>query len=121
MRREGSEADFEAGLRPLAESYMFPICSTREGARDGQFPHPSGRNVNTRILQLKRYRALPSAGSRTLFFATPSTDRRHPSMFYRPDDVPEFDGDTGWFLAERVTGGWRIVRRVQEDGGPWPD
>jgi hypothetical protein len=77
--------------------------------------------MKTRILQLKRYRNLPSAGSGTLYFATKSTDRRHPSLFFDPSEVPEFDGEEAWFLAERITGGWRIARRVQETGEPWPD
>jgi hypothetical protein len=77
--------------------------------------------VRTRILKLERSRSLPNDGSRTLFFVSQSTDRRHPSLFFRPDEVPEVDGDEGWFLAERVIGGWRIARRVQENVKPWPD
>jgi hypothetical protein len=77
--------------------------------------------VRTRNLHLKRYRNLPNDGSRTPFLASRTTDRRHPSLFFRPHEVPEIDGDAGWFLAERVIGGWRIARRVQETGEPWSD
>ncbi|MDB5481557.1 MAG: hypothetical protein JWO83_2610 [Caulobacteraceae bacterium] len=66
-------------------------------------------------------RNLPNAGSATQFFATRSTDRRHRPLFFDPDEVPDFDGEEASLLAERIKGGWRIVRRVQENGEPWPD
>lgn len=43
-------------------------------------------------------------------------------MFFSPEQVPEFEGDTAWFEAERVPKkGWRIVRRVDELGRPYEE
>ncbi len=72
--------------------------------------------MNTRRFQLKRFRSLADAGGETLFFRATGGDRRHPMPFFRPEDVPAFEGDTAWFLAERTPrGGWRIVRRIHPD------
>jgi len=65
--------------------------------------------VRTRIFELKRQRFLQNAGGGS----------RHPTKFWRPEEVPEFEGDRAWFEAQWVTGcGWRIQRRVDENGRP---
>jgi hypothetical protein len=72
--------------------------------------------MERRTFQLKRFRSLPEAGARTLFFRAMGGDRRHPPPFFGADDVPPFDGDMAWFMAERAPGrAWRIVRRVHPD------
>jgi hypothetical protein len=78
--------------------------------------------MNRRTLQLKRFRGQLGAGGETLFFRAMGGDRRHPMPFFSPEDVPAFDGDLAWFLAERAPGRrWRIVRRVHSDGEPWTE
>jgi hypothetical protein len=73
--------------------------------------------MRSRRFKLIRYRNLPEAGGRTLFFRADGGDRRHPAPFFRPHEVPEFDGDSAWFEAERIRGGggWRILRRIPDD------
>ncbi len=69
--------------------------------------------MERRKFQLKRFRSLAQAGGETLFFRALGGDRRHPMPFFRAEEVPVFDGDIAWFLAERAPrGGWRIVRRI---------
>ena len=78
--------------------------------------------MKTRVFELKRFRSLPEAGGETLFFHAAGGDRRHPMPFFSPEEVPAFDGDIAWFLAERAPRrGWRIVRRVGPDGEPYAD
>ncbi len=73
--------------------------------------------METRIFQLKRFRSLAEAGGDTLFFRALGGDRRHPAPFFRAEEVPAFDGEIAWFLAERAPWrGWRIVRRIHPDG-----
>ncbi len=65
---------------------------------------------------MKRFRGLAEAGGETLFFRALGGDRRHPMPFFRAEEVPAFDGEIAWFLAERVPRrGWRIVRRIDAD------
>jgi hypothetical protein len=72
--------------------------------------------MRSRRFKLLRYRNLPEWGGQTLFFRADGGDRRHPAPFFRPNEVPEFEGESAWFEAERVPkGGWRIVRRLPED------
>jgi len=78
--------------------------------------------MNIRTFQLRRFRSRPEAGGETLFFRAMGGDRRHPMPFFRPEEVPAFEGDIAWFLAERVPRrGWRIVRRIHPDGEPCAD
>lgn len=78
--------------------------------------------MRTRRVKLVRHRSLPSAGSRTLFFRSEGGSRSHPAIFFRPEHVPEFEGDSAWFEAERLPKlGWRIVRRVNEYGQAFED
>ena len=74
----------------------------------------------TRRFELTRHRTMENAGSRTLFFTTEPIGKPGRKVFFQPDQVPEFEGDTAWFEAERVPKlGWRIVRRVTENGQPY--
>jgi len=76
----------------------------------------------TRRIKLTRQRSLPNAGSETLFFTSDGGSRRHPAPIFRPDLVPEFEGETAWFEAVRVPKkGWRILRRVTEHGRPYEE
>jgi hypothetical protein len=76
--------------------------------------------METRKFQLKRFRGLAESGGETLFFRALGGDRRHPAPFFRTEEVPAFDGDLAWFLAERAPRrGWRIMRRIHPDGRPY--
>lgn len=46
-------------------------------------------------------------------FVRPNS-RRGAWIWFEPDQVPEFEGDMGWFEIERRTGGWSIVRQVEK-------
>lgn len=75
-----------------------------------------------RRFKLIRQRNMPSAGGTTLFFTCEGGSRKYPLPIFRPDQVPEFEGESAWFEAERVPKmGWRIVRRVNEHGQPFED
>lgn len=75
-----------------------------------------------RIHKLVRQRALPNAGGHTLFFQTEGGGRRRPPAFFRPGEVPEFEGESAWFEIEKLRGGRRrVVRRVHPDGRPFED
>ena len=51
-------------------------------------------------------------GDETLsFFIRPGSVRR-PWKFFRPDEVPAFEGRVAWFEIERTRGQWRFVRQV---------
>jgi hypothetical protein len=72
--------------------------------------------MRSRRFKLVRYCNLPEWGGQTLFFRADGGDRRHPAPFFRPHEVPEFEGESAWFEAERIpNGGWRIVRRLPDD------
>jgi hypothetical protein len=78
--------------------------------------------MRTRVFHLRRQRSLPNAGAETLFFTCDGGSRKSPHPIFRAAQVPEFDGDTAWFEAERVPRiGWRIVRRVDERGRPYEE
>ena len=78
------------------------------------------RNMTTRRMKLIRHRTMENAGSRTLFFTTDFIGRKGSPDFFRPNQVPEFEGESAWFEAERVPKlGWRIIRRVTEQGQPY--
>lgn len=73
-------------------------------------------------MKLIRHRTMENAGSRTLFFTTDFIGRKGRPDFFRPHQVPEFEGEEAWFEAERVPKlGWRILRRVTEQGPPYED
>ncbi len=55
-----------------------------------------------------------------MHFRTAVVDRRHPPDFFGPEEVPDFEGEDAWFEAERQGRRWRILRRVDEHGAPWP-
>lgn len=61
-----------------------------------------------------RHRTLPNAGSRTLFFTINAGTRCQPTTFFRPGEIPEFDGEEAWFEAERNGTRWRFIRQVEK-------
>lgn len=75
-----------------------------------------------RRFQLIRHRSLPQAGGRTLFFSTAGASRKNRAKFLRPENVPEFEGESAFFVCERGRDGvWRAVRRVDWLGRPLED
>lgn len=62
--------------------------------------------------QVARVRSRPEDSHRTLCFVIRSSDRRKPSKFFRPGDVPEFDGESAWFEIDRSCGRWTFLRQV---------
>ncbi len=73
-----------------------------------------------RRFELIRHRSPPTAGGRTLFFSTGGASRKRRAKFLRPENVPEFDGDSAFFVCERGKDGvWRAVRRVDRLGRPY--
>jgi hypothetical protein len=78
------------------------------------------RNMVIQRIKLIRHRTRENAGSRTLFFTTEFIGRKGHADFFRPHQVPAFEGESAWFEAERVPKlGWRIIRRVTEHGQPY--
>jgi hypothetical protein len=86
----------------LAEEFV--LCSS--GAMLGR----------RKIAKLER-RALPPnvEGGRTLYFLIHGASRPE---FLDTEEVPEFEGDVGWFELERVRGKvwmtWKVIRQVEE-------
>jgi len=68
------------------------------------------------IKKLNRVRGHVEDGRPTLFFSVNPNSRRGKWVFFRPDQVPEFDGEVGWFECEKLggRGGWRVVRQVEK-------
>jgi hypothetical protein len=70
--------------------------------------------LQTRVFRLRRQRFPPEAGGGTMHFVSCSGKRKPPFKFWRPEEVPEFEGAEGCFEAEYVRShGWRIVRQVE--------
>ncbi len=61
------------------------------------------------VHRVQRFRTLPNAGNRTIFF---KIDHGRLGKFFRPDEVPAFDGEEAWFEMEKVKGRWRFIRQV---------
>jgi hypothetical protein len=47
-----------------------------------------------------------------LYFIIPSRDRRKHPKFFRPEEVPPFEGRAATFEIERKGKLWRFVKRV---------
>ncbi len=61
---------------------------------------------------IKRARALPNAGSYTLYFHAPKFGKS--GLFLRPGEVPEFDGEEAIFEYEKAgRGRIRLLRLVE--------
>ena len=75
-------------------------------------------SMETYRFQLFRARTPPDADGRAPYFYTAATERHRRALFFRPHEVPEFEGDSAWFEARRHDGQWRIVRRVDELEAP---
>jgi hypothetical protein len=69
----------------------------------------------TLVKQLQR---MTDGDGRTLFFVgLPISRRRHP-LFLKPDQVPAFEGEIGWFEMQRDgKGGWIVQRQVARPQG----
>ena len=71
--------------------------------------------ASLRIIKLTRFRSLPNAGSKTLFFKYPHGKS---GRFLRPAQVPEFDGEAAWFEVEVSGTRVRFIRQMGENGKP---
>ena len=78
-----------------------------------------GAPPQTRIMHFQRMKSCAGQpGVLTLFFGALTGEREVRTMFFRPEAIPFFDGDEGWFEAEPVKGGWRFVRHLDERDVP---
>jgi hypothetical protein len=67
------------------------------------------------VKKLVRFRALPEHGGYTLYF---KTDIGRLGRFFRPDKVPEFEGEEAWFEIQNVGGGeLAVLRQIEEPAG----
>ena len=73
--------------------------------------------ANVRTFKLIRARTLPNAGNCTLFFHTEAASRGRQAHFFKPHEVPEFEGEEAVFECERRNGRWRVLRRVDQGSG----
>jgi hypothetical protein len=54
---------------------------------------------------------------RTLTVFARASHRKGKWHFFQPDEVPEFEGEGGWFEIEWVARRkWRVVRQVERSG-----
>ena len=68
-----------------------------------------------RTMKLTRYRARPEHGAYTLFF---KADIGKSGRFFRPEKVPDFDGEEGWFEIQNAGGGQlAVLRQVDPPAG----
>jgi hypothetical protein len=68
-----------------------------------------------RTMKLVRFRTLPNAGGNTLYFWAKSGKS---GRFFRPEQVPEFEGEEAWFEVQNVGGGQlKVLRRVDAPAG----
>ncbi len=63
------------------------------------------------VRKLVRYRTLPKDGGYTLYF---KADIGRLGRFFRPGQVPEFEGEEAWFEIQNVGGGQLAVLRQVE-------
>lgn len=70
-----------------------------------------------RTYKVQRYRNGPEDSGETLFFGIFLGSRSRGHKWFRPGQVPEFDGDEAWFEVDRDKGGWRFVRQVERPYG----
>ena len=69
-----------------------------------------------RRFKVQRCRTLPEHGGRTLFLSVFLGSRSRGWLHFRPNELPDFEGEEAWFEMERVKGRWRIVRQVEPPG-----
>lgn len=67
---------------------------------------------------IERRRLLPKDGGGTLYFMCRSGRRRTQHRFFKPDEVPEFDGEEAVFEVawKSWQGPWRFIRLISVDG-----
>ncbi len=63
-----------------------------------------------RVFKIER---LADRGETLAFFIRPPS-RSRPWTWFKPQEVPQFDGREARFECERIKGGWRVLRRVEE-------
>lgn len=69
------------------------------------------------IYKVERLTSGPHNGDETLSFFIRPGRRRGPWKFFRPHEVPAFEGRVAWFEIERVRSEWRFVRQVERETG----
>jgi hypothetical protein len=70
-----------------------------------------------RTCKIERLTSGPNDGSRTLSFFIRPGSRSRPWKFFRPEEVPEFEGAHAWFEIERKGREWIFLRRVDDVRG----
>lgn len=45
------------------------------------------------------------------YFIRPGS-RSRPWTWFEPGQVPAFDEEVGWFVIERIRGGWKVLHQV---------
>lgn len=67
---------------------------------------------------IERRRLLPKDGGGTLYFMCRSGRRRTQHRFFKPHEVPEFDGEAAVFEVawKSWQGPWRFIRLISVDG-----
>ena len=65
------------------------------------------------IYKIERLRLGPDQGRRTTRYFIRPGRVRGPWKFFRPDEVPPFEGETAWFEIERKGASWRFIREVE--------
>jgi hypothetical protein len=64
------------------------------------------------VCHVKRYRALPEAGGHTLMFGIAPGHRKGRWIWFKPHEVPEFEGESAWFEIDFRKGRCVFVRQV---------
>ncbi len=64
------------------------------------------------VFKIERLRSGADDGRRTLSLFIRPGSRRRPWKFFAPEEVPDFDGEVGWFEIDRGRGGWKVLRQV---------
>ena len=71
-----------------------------------------------RTYKVQRYRNAPEAGGQTLLSASASGAAAVGHRWFKPGEVPEFEGDEAWFEIDRKRGGCRFIHQVERPS--WP-
>lgn len=66
-----------------------------------------------KIAKLERLKVYPEPSLRDRFFIRPGSRSR--SWFWiDAENMPPFDGDEGLFELDQIPGGWRVLRKVED-------
>lgn len=63
--------------------------------------------------KIERLKGPAAEGGETLALFVRPGRVRGPWKWFRPDEVPAFEGDAAWFEIERKRGAWVFVRQVE--------